>query len=85
MHSYSSPIAFDERVTSMLQRVLSCEFVALSVCVLAQWSYTTLRANKATYAQGSGECVEIKKVTLSSKVFRLVLRSPALLPQENGL
>ena len=45
-----SLITFKEKITSMRQRVQSlpcaCAFVALFGCVLAQWLYASLRADK---------------------------------------
>ena len=65
-----SPIAFDGRVTSMLQHIQSlpcaCVFVALFACSLVQWLYVTLHANKATYAhaQSSGQARWIQSYSL---------------------
>ena len=81
MHATNNPIAFDERVTSMLYRTrsLPCAnaFVALFACALAEWLYATLHANKATYVhvQGSGRVRLNQKVTLSSKAIRLHMHS----------
>ena len=63
-----SPNAFEERVTSMLQRIQSlpyaCAFVALFACEPAQWIYTNIRSSKAhthTHKAVAGR-VESKKL-----------------------
>ena len=72
-----SLIAFDERVTFWLQRVLSlpcvCTYVALFARRLAYNHYAIAHTYNAAnaHAQGSDRACQSQKVTLSSKAMRV--------------